>query len=446
MDATTRREIPRLPAHWLLGNLPEFRRAPQDFIAHGCPPGHGLWMFRVFHKKMLVISDPDCAEHIFKTNGGNYRRGHQFKNLSAILGTGLVCMEGEVWKRHRKFVAPAFKPDFLKYSLTQNVRLIHKMLESWDQASAEGRCIDGAEEMRRFTLTVIVHALFSVDIDLEKHQALYQALVDANDLVFRRHTSLINFPAWVPTPLNRAIAGCRRDIDEFISEQLRQKRANPDSGSEDIVDYLLAANKDGELSEAEVYDEICTLFVAGFETTATALAWTLYLLARNPEAVAKWQVELDEVLADRPPTWDDIPRLKFTENIFRESMRLYPSIYGLSRVSLQDDLVNGYAMPGGQAMILSIYGIQRSPEYWDEPEAFKPERFEGKWPQRAYLPFGIGKHVCIGARFATIEAMLILACIGQRFHLQLDIDEEIAPEARVSLLPSRPIKLRLERR
>jgi len=440
------KQIPQVEGHWFYGNLRELKKAPHRFFSRPGPEDCGLFQYKIFHKKMVFIVDVDCAEHIFKTNSQNFVRGRQFKNLQAILGLGLICLEGDLWKQHRRFVAPAFKPDFLKYSLKQNIQLVHSLLQEWTQFSVESKPIDVVDQMRRFTVAVIVRALFSIDIDLEKNQQLYRAIVNANDLVFKRHMSLINFPSWVPTSLNRKISQTKSDIDRFTAQQLLVKEQNPDRDTNDIVDFLLLSNQEAELSLSDLYDEIRTLFVAGFETTSTSLAWALYLIAGSPEVQERWIQELDDCLGQRDPSWDDIGKLKYTENILKESLRLYPPAYGLSRVCLQDDIVEGYKIAKGTPVLLSIYGIHRSPKYWQDPDEFMPERFERDWPQHAFIPFGMGKHSCIGSRFSIIEAILILASIGQRFSISLVDSEEVTPNAKVTLLPGRKIFIRLKQR
>ncbi len=435
--------IPRIDGHWFSGNLADFKRNPHEFLAKAGPADAGLFQFRLFHKSMVSIVDVPCAEYIFKTNNKNFLRGHQFKNLQAILGLGLITLEGEIWKSHRRLVAPAFKSEFLQQAFSQNVTLVETQLLGWQEAAQAGEAIDVVDGMRRLTLAVIMRALYSIDIDLDANRKLYQAIVDANDLIFRRHSSLLNFPAWVPTPLNREVAQIRAAMDAFTAAQLKAKQSQPARSQQDIVDYLLGEKLQGALSSAELFDEIRTLCVAGFETTATSLAWALYLLARSPRVAERWRREIDEVLQGRRPDWNDIPRLSYTEHIIMEALRLYPPAYAISRKCMQDDTVEGYAIKAETPVLLSIYGIQRSPRYWLEPDEFRPERFEGDWPQQAFIPFGIGKHGCIGNRFAILESVLILASIGQRFEFALVDEREVLPAAKVTLLPSGPIKLRL---
>ncbi len=439
-------EAPKVPGHWLLGSLLEFKRAPHAFLREIGKSGHGLVQFRLFHKRQFVITDIDCANEVFKSNSQNFPRGAQRKALQSVLGLGLITREGSLWKHQRRVVAQAFRQDFLQYSLQQNGRLVTQLLESWEHRLCSVEAVDVVEEMRRITLSVIVKALFSIDIDLVKNQKLYASIVNANHLMFRRHTSPLNLPDWIPTPLNRAIAETRLCMNEFIAECLKSKEAETERTSEDIVDHFLRMEAEGEMSRQQIYDEVRTLLVAGFETTATSLAWTLYLLARHPDITKQWQEELDVQLAGRVPGWEDMKNLKFTECIVKEGLRLFPPAYAITRSSASEATINGYRIPAGTAIALSIYGIQRSERYFASPDEFIPQRFNNGDSEEAFIPFGLGKHICIGSRFSILEAMLILACIGQKFDISQLENKQIMPSSQVTLLPGEPIMLKLSSR
>jgi cytochrome P450 len=300
--------------------------------------------------------------------------------------------------------------------------------------------------MRRITLSVIIKALFSVDLNLQDNQRLYSAITNANKVLFKRYVSLINFPDWIPTPLNRQMAETRQAMDAYTEEQFQLRQSSPEKKTGDIFDHFLALQQAGEMSREDIFSEIKTLLVAGFETSAAALAWTLYLIAKNPQVTDRWYKELDEHLGGEPPNWDNIGKLKFTEQLFMEGLRLFPPVYMLSRTTQEDIQVQEFHIPAGSPVVLSIYAIHRSEEYWDHPNEFRPERFESDWPEHAYFPFGLGKHVCIGNRFSMLESTLILASIGQRFRLSLKGTKEITGEAGVTLTPKEKILVNLGKR
>ena len=409
--------LPQVPGHWLLGSLLEFKRAPHEFPQKAGTYGDGLVQFRLLHKHMIAITTPEAAEHAFKISSKSFPLGKQRKALRQVLGLGLITQQGALWKHHRRIIAQAFRPDFLEYSLEQNSRLVTALLKNWDTCCQSGETVDVVEEMRQITLAVIVRALFSVDLDFAANQALYSAIVNANQLMFKRHTSVFSPPAWFPSPLNRALDKTRRVMDEFILDQLQQKQASDSGDIKDIADHLLAEESRGEINRQQILDEIRTLLVAGFETTATSLAWTLYLVAREPRVQELWRAELSSVLRGRPPAWGDMSKLPLTEAIVMEALRLFPPAYGVTRSAKEDSIFNGVTIPAGSDMVLSIYGIQRDEATWHDAAVFRPGRFLDAWPRHGFIPFGLGRHICIGSRFSILESMLILACVGQRFGL-----------------------------
>jgi len=440
------KDIPQLEGYPILGNLLEFKQGPHKFMARALSLGSGLVQFRMFKRKMLAVLSAECAQTIFKTKSHNFPRGKQRKPLESLLGKGLVNLEGDKWKDHRRMVAQGFRPEFLRDSLAHNSSLVSTLLDGWDQKSTGNEVIDIVEEMRRITLSVIIKALFSVDLNLDDNQRLYSAITNANKVLFKRYVSLINFPDWMPTPLNRQMAETRQAMDAYTEQQFQIRQANPEVKTGDIFDHFLALEKVGEMSREDIFSEIKTLLVAGFETSAAALAWTLYLIAKNPQVTERWYKELDEHLEGEPPNWDNISKLKYTERLFMEGMRLFPPVYMLSRTTEEDIQVQEFHIPAGSPVVLSIYAIHRSEAYWDHPNEFRPERFEGDWPEHAYFPFGLGKHVCIGSRFSMLESTLILASIGQRFRLSLAENKEIVGEAGVTLTPKEKILVNLEKR
>jgi cytochrome P450 len=215
---------------------------------------------------------------------------------------------------------------------------------------------------------------------------------------------------------------------------------------------MLSVDEDGEfMDDTQLRDEVATLFAAGHETTSNVLSWTWYLLAQHPELEARLHEELDTVLAGRQPTLADLPSLPYSLQIIKESMRLYPPAWVLNgRLTLEDAEIGGYTIPKGSTVFISPYVMHHLPQYFDEPETFKPERFtpefEKSLPKYAYMPFGGGARVCIGNSFAMMEAHLILVAIAQRFRLELATAESVRYKAKITLTPADGIKMRLVER
>jgi len=231
---------------------------------------------------------------------------------------------------------------------------------------------------------------------------------------------------------------------------LIQTRRRSGQSRDDLLSVLLAAvdEDDGaSMSDQQLRDEMMTLFLAGHETTANALTWTWYLLARHPAVEKKLLEELHGVLAGRPPAMDDLPKLPYTEMIIREAIRLYPPAPGFAREPIENVTIGGYDVLKGSVVTVNTYALQRDGRFFPDPERFDPERFAPGWEERipryAYLPFGGGPRVCIGNGFAMMEARLILATVAQRYKLSLEPLEEIAPIQLVTLRPSRPVRMKL---
>src|SRR6266576_4729511 len=209
---------------------------------------------------------------------------------------------------------------------------------------------------------------------------------------------------------------------------------------------LAARDEDGSrMNDRQLRDEVMTLFLAGHETTALTLAWSWYLLGKYTDSTEKFHAELDEVLGDRDPTFADLPRLKYTEKIAKESMRLYPPAYGLGREAIDDCEIGGYRVPAGTQVFMFQWATQRDARFYDEPADFKPERwteeFEARLPKYAYFPFGGGPRACIGASFAMMEIILVLATIGKKFRLELESDDPVEIYPAMSLRPKDGVKI-----
>jgi cytochrome P450 len=242
-----------------------------------------------------------------------------------------------------------------------------------------------------------------------------------------------------------------RKIDNVVYRIISERRASGEDRG-DLLSMLLAArDEDGsQMTDRQLRDEVMTLFLAGHETTALTLAWSWYLLGTNPEAEKKFRAELDEVLGDRAPTAADLPRLKFTEQIAKESMRLYPPAFGLGREAINDCEIGGYRVPKGTQVFLFQWATQRDPRFYEEPNAFRPERwtedFIERLPKYAYFPFGGGPRFCIGASFAMMEVILCLATIGQKFRLEVDRDHPVSIYPAMSLRPRDGIRVTVRNR
>jgi len=322
-----------------------------------------------------------------------------------------------------------------------------RMMDSF----VDGESRDIGAEMTKLTLGIVVKSLFGADLPREASQVSRSMLVIL-DAANQRLSSVLRVPSWIPTGRNLRERRALADLDAMLQILIRTRRASGD-GHDDLLSLLLAAvdeDSGARMSDQQLRDEMMTLFLAGHETTANALTWTLYLLSRHPDVDTKLFDELQRVLADRVPSVSDLPKLPYTEMVIREALRLYPPAPGLAREPIEDVTIGGYNVPKGSLVSANTYAIQRDSRFFADPERYDPDRFAPGWEERipryAYLPFGAGPRVCIGSGFAMMEARLILAAVAQRYKLSLETDETIRPVQLVTLRPNRPVRMRLDRR
>jgi len=325
------------------------------------------------------------------------------------------------------------------------VRYAERMLETW----RDGEERDIHQEMMRLTLQIVAKTLFDADVENDAREVgrALQVVMDLNSN-FRR---LVMTPPWLPTRHNvRAFFAVRR-LNKIIYRIIAERRASGrDTG--DLLSMLLAAqDEDGsQMTDQQLRDEVITLFLAGHETTAIALSWTWWLLAQHPHAEAKLQTELGAVLGGRAPSVEDLPRLSYLDRVLTESMRLYPPAWGMARLAMDDVEIGGYHIPKGAGVSLAQWVVHRDPRWYDEPEEFRPERWENDLvkhlPRFAYFPFGGGPRMCIGNNFALMEAALLLATIAQRFRLRIVPGRPVVPLPSITLRPRYGIRMALEAR
>jgi cytochrome P450 len=304
--------------------------------------------------------------------------------------------------------------------------------------------------MMRLTFRIVGHTLFSVDLDGDADRigvAVTDAILHANDYV----ASLVRMPSWMPTPANarfkRALAVMDGMVQRIIDEHRRGKP------KDDVLSMLMAARDEDtkdSMSDRQLRDEILTIVLAGHETTANLLAWTLFLLSKHPDVERRVHREVTDVVGDRAPTLADLPKLAFTTHVLEESMRLYPPAWSFERQAIADDVVGGYEVKAGTIVALSPYVLHRHPRYWDNPEGFDPDRFSPERsagrPRYAYLPFGAGPRTCIGNGFAMMEGQLLLATLIQKHRLVLVSGAPIELEPMVTLRPKGGIHMVIEER
>ncbi len=441
-----------IPGYSAREMLPLLRKIQQDtlgFLMEAFRQHGDLVSFAIPGQSVVLVNNPEWIKHILQDNHHNYTKDTiQYNSLSKITGRGLLTSDGDAWFRNRRLEQPAFaRPRLL--ALDQIVvPAAQKMLAEWDTAFQQAESLDIDRQMMRLALEIVGKALFSIDLSQQAH-ALTGAVMTALDYIMYQARNMIVPPLFLPTPRNIHFKQAIQTLDCAVDEIIFGRRRLADSG-DDLLGMLLKGRhvQTGQpLSSQELRNEVITLLIAGHETVASALTWSWYLLANNPAARRRLQTEIKEVLGDRLPASADLPRLKYTYQVFAEALRLYPPAWLITRRAVQADQLGPYTLPAGTLVIISPYTIHRHPAFWENPESFNPDRFvddnESKRPRFAYIPFGGGPRLCIGSNFALIEAQLILAAVVQRYQLDLLPGSAILADALVTIRPRGGLPMRI---
>ncbi len=417
--------------HSILGVMPEFNRDSLGFIMR-CREYGDVVRARFLYVPAYFIYNPADIEEILSTNARNFRKSMSLRSnfFHRLVGNGLVTSEGDFWRRQRRLAQPAFHRQRISSYGEVMVDYATRAIARW----RAGETRDIHPDMMRLTLEIVVKTLFDADVsdDADKVAQILSEVVKP----FASQATL----KWIldnrlPTPAHRRFHRAVGEIDKIVYRIIAERRSSGyDQG--DLLSMLLQAHDDdgSQMTDKQLRDEVMTLFLAGHETTALVLTWSWYLLAKNPEAERKFHAELDEVLEGRVPQASDLIRLKYTEMIAKEAMRLYPPAYAVGREAIEECEIGGYRVPRHTQIFAFQWATQRDPRYFENPEAFDPDRwtaeFSEKLPKYAYFPFGGGPRQCIGNYFAMMEVILLLATIGRRFKFSL------APEAIVEVWPA----------
>jgi cytochrome P450 len=420
--------------------------APEDFSAD-------IIEQRILWSRIFVINQPEGIRHILLDNAANYRKSEVGRRvLEPALGRGLLTSEGDTWRRHRRIMAPAFDPRGIAGYATIMAEVTQTLLAEWD-AFAEPREADVAAAMMHTTLHIISRAMFSSDSDeivdvVEADVNLYQSKVRPTLADF------LHLPRWLarliaPFPTSGIFDEFDIKVDKLLTERGRAPEAEP----KDLLARLISARDSetgGGMTAKEVRDQVVTIFMAGHETTAQALSWTFYLLSQHPDVEGKLHDELATVLAGRTPRHVDLAELRYTRMVIEESMRLFPPAHIIGRQPIGDDEVSGQRIPAGSTVLILPWLLHRKPALWGKPDCFDPERFAPERaalrPRYAYIPFGAGPRICIGAAFAMAEAMVILATIAQRYRLRVKPGFPVEPQGLITLRPRYGLRMSLDRR
>jgi len=437
--------IPRPREMPFVGSVHRRFRSPLNFFEKMKAEQGDAARFHLFNEKFVLFSDPAVVNEFLVTKQHSFRKGRALEGAKVFLGNSLLVSEGKEHARQRKLIQPAFH----RGRIAGYAQVMAERSRHWADERRAGEEIDLAVEMNRLTLAVVGETLFGSDVDAEAHE-----IAESLTVIIDNFNRML-LPFWrlwrrVPTPANRRLHEAQTRLDSTIYGLISERRKDArDHG--DLLSMLLAAEDADEpknhLSDEEIRDQAMTLFLAGHETTANALAWTWHLLSQHEPVRVKLKAEIDAVLGpDRLPALEDTARLPYTTAVFSEAMRLFPPVWVVGRRALEDVTLGGYEIPARTIVLASQYLIHRDERHWPRATEFLPERWldeeaEKSRPKFAYFPFGGGARICIGEGFAWTEGVVMLAVMARRWRFEAVPGHVVDLSPSVTLRPKHGLKM-----
>lgn len=437
-------ELPAPPINSIVGHLVELGEDPLGFLTR-CRDYGDIVPLRLGLTPSCVLTNPEYIEEVLK-NRETFIKSRGFRVLKTLLGEGLLTAEGESWLSQRRLAQPVFHQRRINEYGETMVDYTNRMLQSWQ----DGEVHDIHADMMRLTLAIVMKCIFNTDVDAGEVKVVANALdVTMHWFESKRRQNFLVWE-WFPRPENIRYRHAIAEMDAAIYQLISDRRQSGEK-TNDLLSMLMEARDEEtqeQMDDKLLRDEVATLMLAGHETTANTLSWTWMLLSQHPEVQAKLLAELNEVLQGNLPTIQDLSRLTYTQQVIKESMRLYPPVSLLGREAAEDTTIGDYEIAQGTKIMISQWVMHRHPKYFPDPEVFQPERwteeFEKQLPRGVYFPFGDGPRICIGKGFAQMEAALLLATIAQRFQVELVPGFPIVPQPSITLRPEYGIKVKIK--
>lgn len=437
---------PGPPGFPVLGNLVAFSRDPTGFLLALARDYGDVAHFRLGKKHAVQINHPDLIHDVLITHHRRFCKTRGLDRAGLVIGDGLLRSEGEFHRRQRRLIQPAFQQARIAAYAPVVTSHAARTAERW----RAGETVDIFAEMLHLTLTIAGETLFNADLDAGIGR-IGKDLTIVFEYFNRLMLPFAGLLARLPLGSRRSFESARRRLDDMVYGMIRDRRASGDSG--DILSTLLFARDDegdhGGMTDRQLRDEAMTIFLAGHETTATAVSWVWYVLAQHPNVEGTLHDELGSVLGGRLPTFSDLDRLTYTRMVISEAMRLYPPVWTLTRRATEDYVVGDYLVPSGTTIGMSQYVMHRDPRYYVDPERFDPLRWEpaqvAARPKHCYFPFGSGPRLCIGEKFGWLESSLIIATLAQFWRPRALPGYQARFQPLIALRPRGGIPMRLER-
>ncbi len=430
--------------NFLLGNLREFQTNPLKYLIKLREDYGNFVQFRLGpFQKFYLINDPELIKEVLVTKQQSFVKSKDIQTLKAVVGEGLLTSEKETHRKQRKLIQPSFKRTHINSYGEDMIDTTLNYIFKWEEE--EERLI--SEDMLNITLGIISKTMFSMEFE-EGADVIGEPMEAVMKQGIKRMRSLVQVPLFIPTKENRELKKAITALDNVLYNIINQRKLST-TKHDDLLGVLMDAKDDTDgtsMSDQQLRDELMTIFLAGHETTANALTWTLYLLAKHPEVQYKLHQELKSVLGSELPKVEHYSNLSYTQNIVWEALRLYPPAYVIGRQVDEDVTIGDYLLKKGETVMLSQYVMHRNEAYFKDPDKFIPERFENDFmkslPSFAYFPFGGGPRVCIGNHFALMEIVLVLACIFQQYQVKLPENHHfVKPQPLITLRPKHGVRL-----
>jgi len=432
-----------------VGALPSFIRDPLATLRRAAEKGDVCHLELGF-ADVVTLNHPEHADHVLRRHQRNYPKGGSYwAGVRGILGKGLPTSEGSLWLRQRRMMQPHFHRQRLEALTSLIVDALDRSLR-WSDIDTSFQVLDIGARMPLLTMNVVSAAMLGSRTSSARAAAFGREFDFAIDHIFRGMLAQV-LPRWVPIPGRQRFGQAVDRMHRLLMEVIETRRRET-TESADLLAMLIAATDDetGEgMSDEQLLDEVTSLFLAGYETTASGLQWALHFLAEHPWDLACLRDEVDATLRGAPPRFDDLPSLRYARWVIQEALRLYPPAWWLPRVATEDDEIGGFPIPAGTMVAPIVYTIQRHPEIWPQPERFDPERHDraraaARHPL-AWMPFGAGLRQCIGRELALMEATMALAMITQRYEIE-SVGHVTRARLHTVIRPANGVVLRVRRR
>ncbi len=398
--------------------------------------------------KIYLVTDPVCIQQVLHSNMDNYpKTGFHYRRLALMLGQGLLTNTTPTWQHQRDLLQPFFQRKNTDGLVPTVVSITQDKMHEWRKHADQNNTLDLSHIIMDVVLANAAKILFNTEFSAQDRHDILTTVDIGNQFV----PKTIALPLWFPSWLNYRFKRSEKKLNAILTRMITERREHPQADSHDLLSVMLSAqakNPAGILTDSFVHDEVKTFLVTGHETCGRTLTWVWHCLQQNPECYEKAIAEVNSVLGDRPATVDDLPQLNYLRMVLEETMRLYPPLWAMMRLAVNEDCIAGYRIPAKSTLMVSTYGVHRHPDYWENPHVFNPENFtkikKAERPAFSYLPFGVGPKICISSQFAMTQSILILATILQHYRIKIISRGKVKPQFLVTLKPRKKVKVKLE--